>query len=242
MPSSSPASTRSHSLTRVSARTQLSPSSTEQSHAAGVGTEPASTLRRFKRSVNVQRILQLCLITGQRVGEVAGLPRAELDLKGRAWNLPAARTKDKRPHTVPLSELALSVITDAIADADGSRFVFPEGEGALSPVVVARTLGRALTPNADQPHGRFRIAYFTTHDLRRTALTGITKLGVAPITIAHVANHRSVAKAGPTLGIYVQHDYGEKRTALDRWGETLAAIVQMPTEVVPLKPAKSRRV
>lgn len=196
----------------------------------------------FKRSKNVQRILQLCLITGQRVGEVAGLPRAELDLKSRVWNLPAARTKNKRPHTVPLSELALLVITDAIGDADGSSFVFPEGEGALSPVVVARTLGRALVPNADQPHGRLGIAYFTTHDLRRTALTAMAKLGTAPITIAHVANHRSVAKAGPTLGIYVQHDYeDEKRAALESWGEKLAAIVQMPAEVVPLKSAKGRR-
>jgi integrase len=108
--------------------------------------------------------------------------------------------------------------------------------------VVARTLGRALAPNADQLHGRFGIAYFTAHDLRRTALTGIAKLGIAPITIAHVANHRSVAKAGPTLGIYIQHDYErEKRAALDRWGETLAAIVQMPAEIAPLKAAKGRR-
>jgi integrase len=193
----------------------------------------------FKRSINVQRILQLCLITGQRVGEVAGLPRAELDLKARVWNLPAARTKNKRPHSVPLSGLALSIITDAIADADGSSFMFPEGEGALSPVAVARTLGRALAPNADQPHGRFGIAYFTTHDLRRTALTGMAKLGIAPITIAHVANHRSVAKAGPTLGIYIQHDYeDEKRAALQRWSEQLAAIVQVPARIVPLKARK----
>jgi integrase len=193
----------------------------------------------FKRTKNVQRILQLCLITGQRVGEVAGLPSTELDLKGRIWNLPASRTKNKRRHTVPLSELALSVITDAIADADGSAFLFPEGEGALSPVVVTRTLGRALTPTADHPRGRFEIAHFTPHDLRRTALTGMAKLGTAPITIAHVANHRSVAKAGPTLGIYVQHDYeDEKRAALDRWGEQLAAIVRTPARVVPLKARK----
>jgi integrase len=193
----------------------------------------------FKRSINVQRILQLCLITGQRVGEVAGLPRTELDLKGRVWNLPAARTKNKRPHTVPLSEFALAAISDAIADADGSPFVFPEGEGPLSPVVVARTLGRALASNTNQPHGRLGIAYFTTHDLRRTALTGMAKLGITPITIAHIANHRSVAKAGPTLGIYVQHDYeDEKRAALDRWGKQLAAIVPTPAYVVPLKASK----
>ena len=57
--------------------------------------------------------------------------------------------------------------------------------------------------------------------------------------IAHVANHRSVAKAGPTLGIYIQHDYeDEKRAALQRWSEQLAAIVQMPARIVPLKARK----
>jgi integrase len=193
----------------------------------------------FKRTINVQRILKLCLITGQRVGEVAGLPRAEIDLKARVWSLPGSRTKNKRPHTVPLSDPALSVITEALADADSSPFLFPEGEGALFPVVVARTLGRALVTDPEHPHGRLGIAHFTAHDLRRTALTGMAKLGIAPIIIAHVANHRTVAKAGPTLGIYVQHDYeDEKRAALERWGEKLAVIVRMPARVVPLKARK----
>jgi hypothetical protein len=67
----------------------------------------------------------------------------------------------------------------------------------------------------------------------------MAKLGIAPITIAHVANHRSVAKAGPTLGIYIQHDYeDEKRAALQRWSEQLAAIVQAPARIVPLKARK----
>ena len=196
----------------------------------------------FKRSINVQRILRLCLVTGQRVGEVAGLPRAELDLPTRVWNLPASRTKNKRPHTVPLSELALSIIAEAIADADGSPFVFPEGKRALPAVVVARTLGRALTPDAAHPHGRLGIAHFSAHDLRRTTLTGMARLGIAPITIAHVANHRSVSKAGPTLGIYIQHNYeDEKRAALDLWGDKLSAIVQAPPVIVSLRPTKRRR-
>src|SRR5262249_56773876 len=58
---------------------------------------------------------------------------------------------------------------------------------------------------------------WTAHDLRRSALTGMAKLGISPIVIANVANHRSVSKAGVTLGVYIQHDYdGEKRDALSR--------------------------
>ena len=57
----------------------------------------------------------------------------------------------------------------------------------------------------------------------------------APIVIAHVANHRSIAKAGVTFAHYVQHDYaGEKRAALDLWAERLTGIVAGGAEIVPL--------
>src|SRR5262245_21430693 len=69
------------------------------------------------RQVDCQRVLRLCLITGQRVGEVAGMRRDELDLNTRTWSLPGARTKNGHPHSVPLSDLAMSIIGQALADA-----------------------------------------------------------------------------------------------------------------------------
>jgi hypothetical protein len=45
------------------------------------------------RSINCQRILRLCLVTGQRVGEVSGLVRSELDLKRKLWTLPARASR-----------------------------------------------------------------------------------------------------------------------------------------------------
>ncbi len=74
------------------------------------------------------------------------------------------------------------------------------------------------------------------HDLRRTAVTGMAKLGVAPIVLGHVINHRSVTKAGVTLGVYVQHGYElEARAALDMWAERVAGIVGAGAEVLPLR-------
>jgi hypothetical protein len=70
------------------------------------------------------------------------------------------------------------------------------------------------------------IAQFTAHDLRRTALTGMAKLGIAPIVIGHVANHRTTTKAGITLGVYVHYDFeDEKRDALSRWATRLQTII-----------------
>jgi hypothetical protein len=64
----------------------------------------------------------------------------------------------------------------------------------------------------------------------------MAKLGVAPIVIGHVANHRTTTKAGMTFSIYVQHAYErEKREALDLWADRLKAITAGSGDVVPLR-------
>jgi integrase len=183
------------------------------------------------RSENCQRIIKLCLITAQRVGEVAGMRRDELDLAARLWLLPGARTKNKSPHTVPLSDLAVANITEALAAADGGPFVFPSGASSLAAQAVAYAIIRA------QRRGAFgAIDHWTAHDLRRSALTGMAALGVTPFTIGHVANHRSTTRSGVTLQVYVRYRFdAEKRAALDLWGERLAAIITgAGAAVVPL--------
>ena len=66
---------------------------------------------------------------------------------------------------------------------------------------------------------------WTAHDLRRTALTKMAELGVAPIVLGHIANHRTTTKAGITLGVYVQHQFErEKREALELWADRLQHI------------------
>jgi hypothetical protein len=51
-------------------------------------------------------------------------------------------------------------------------------------------------------------------------------LGVPPITLAHIANHRSMTHGGVTMSVYAKYDYGrEKRAALTLWADRLAAIV-----------------
>ena len=40
----------------------------------------------------------------------------------------------------------------------------------------------------------------------------MAKLGISPIVLGHVINHRSVTKAGVTLAVYSQYDYGKEKT------------------------------
>jgi integrase len=151
----------------------------------------------------VARVIKLCLITGQRVGEVAGMTGDELDLTRKVWNIPGTRTKNGHPHCVPLSTMAL----DIIDQADGTTI----DQAQVSSIIH---------------YNQFGLPRWTAHDLRRTTLTGMAKLGIAPIVIGHVANHRTTTKAGVTLGVYVTYDFeDEKRDALSRWASRLQTIV-----------------
>jgi integrase len=178
----------------------------------------------LERSKACQRIVKLCLLTAQRVGEVAGMAVAELDLPDARWTIPAARSKNKRSHIVALTAPAIALVHEAIADAGkGAAFVFPSetGKCALSNMVVGKTLARA--------QDRFGLAHWTAHDLRRTALTNFAKLGIPPVVAGAVANHSSITKATITLAVYTQYSYEkEKREALELWAERLATIVKSP--------------
>jgi integrase len=190
-------------------------------------------------------------VTGQRVGEVAGIAAPELDLTAREWRLPGSRTKNGHSHVVPLSDLAIEIIKEAMSAAAGveistpSKFsgpLFPCGDGSLSPVAVARTILRANETGEERPLGRFGVAPWSAHDLRRTALTGMARLGVAPIVLGHVANHRTTTRAGVTLAVYSQYTYDkEKREALELWSKRLIGICAgAPARVMPLRRAKAR--
>jgi hypothetical protein len=96
---------------------------------------------------------------------------------------------------------------------------------------------RAHETSKERPQSRFGIAEWSAHDLRRTCLTNLAKLGVTPHVIAHVANHRSLTKSGVTFAHYVQHSYeSEKRYALDLWADRLGAVIgKGAADVVPLR-------
>lgn len=208
------------------------------------------------RSTACQRIVKLCLVTAQRVGEVAEMRTAELgevgkmrggkqvDLSTATWTIPAERTKNGYAHSVPLSSLAVELIEEALADAGkDAKFLFPNpaGDGPLPASAVARTVTRAHEPDEDRPDGRFGIAHWTAHDLRRTAVSKMAELGIQPIVLGHIINHRSVTKAGVTLSVYSHYDYAkERRQALEMWSERLAAIVSAQHKAAAIVPIRGR--
>lgn len=69
--------------------------------------------------------LELLVLTASRSGEVRNAVWSEIDMRAKVWEIPAERMKMKRPHRIPLTPRALSIVEDAKAISDGSELVFP---------------------------------------------------------------------------------------------------------------------
>jgi integrase len=76
-------------------------------------------------------IFKLLLLTGQRESEVGKMERGELKLKERLWEIPGPRTKNRKRHTVHLSDLAIEII-EKLPQINGSKYVFTTtGQGPI---------------------------------------------------------------------------------------------------------------
>ena len=135
-------------------------------------------------------MLDLLLLTGQRVGQFAPVFTGTLSNDHMTWA--AAAMKGNREHSFPLTaeiNIRIGQLT------------------ALNNFSTAHT--RFLKQSG--------IAHFTRHDLRRTMASGWQRLGV-PVSVTEVAlAHRSGSLAGVT-GIYQRYDYfDEVKEALEKW-------------------------
>jgi integrase len=151
------------------------------------------------------QVLRLCLLTGCRLNEVAGMIRDELSEDGATWSIPGARTKNKKPYVVPLSPLAREVL--AAAKPIGKLMFSTNGR---TPVSGWSNIKVRLD-------AAMKVEPWRLHDLRRTAATGMAELGIPPHIVEACLNHISGAKAG-VAGVYNRAAYApEKRAALERW-------------------------
>ena len=164
-------------------------------------------------------IVRLLALTGQRRNEVGGLRWSEVNLDKALISLPAERTKNSRPHDIPLSPPALAILK-ARPRLAGREYVFTNvANGYLGWSNCKVTLDARIATKGAIPPWRL-------HDLRRTVSTRMhDELGIAPHIVEAVLNHVSGHRAG-VAGVYNRAVYAkEKAVALARWAEHLGAIV-----------------
>jgi integrase len=176
-------------------------------------------------------LVKLLLITGARLNEVAQMTTDELD--GATWNIPGSRTKNHRPHTVPLPALAQDIIAGLKAIGGERGYLFTtNGSTAVSgfskvKVRIDAAMRAAAPPGTDIPPWRL-------HDLRRTAATGMARAGADLHVIERALNHIS-GSFGGIVGVYQKHRFEEQvADALEAWSKMVRSIVE-PSNVVPLR-------
>ncbi len=183
------------------------------------------------------RLVQMLILTGCRLGEVRGALWSEINTDRREWLIPGARTKNGRDHLVPLSDSALAIF-DIMPEIKGTGLIFTTtGKTPYSGITRAKQrLQKAVAKRLSDAPERW-----TLHDLRRTFVTGLQRLGF-PLEIAEACvNHKSGTLDG-VAGIYARHDYAEeKQRAFAAWARHVEAIVSgEPAKVVSLRPAASQ--
>ena len=163
-------------------------------------------------------LVKLLILTGQRRDEVAAMRWDEINLQTRTWTLPAARTKNKRQHDIPITDAMLAIL-NAQPRIKGCAYILTnDGKTAASNYGKSKRALDALLP-PDMPH-------WVLHDLRRSCASGMARLGVSLPIIEKVLNHVS-GSFGGIVSVYQRHDFaGEKRAAMDAWAKHIMGLTE----------------
>ena len=168
--------------------------------------------------------LKFQLTTAQRKGEVVSAEWSDINLNSSWWIIPANKSKNKISHRIPLSSLAIQLLQEVKLHSNNSRFLFPSpiGDSHVTGSAVDHALRKCII-NLKKWHEEYKeIEAFTPHDLRRSAATRMSELGIFRLVISKLLNHveRSFTS------IYDRHTYDkEKKIALELWAKKLDSII-----------------
>jgi integrase len=162
-------------------------------------------------------LVEFLALTGQRREEVARLAWNEIDDDTKTWCLPASRSKNKKAHIVHLSPQAWAVIE---RQPRRNEYVF-----ATSGSKHFQTFGKAK-PKFDERSG---VKSWVLHDLRRTMVSGMARLGIPPHIADKILNHQAGTISG-VAAVYQRHEFlQERKKALELWGAHVHSILLGPS-------------
>ncbi len=151
-------------------------------------------------------LIEWQLHTMVRPSEAAGVKWAEIDFEDKLWNIPAERMKKKRPHSVPLTKQALSLLSSINPISGHREHIFPADRNP-----------RNHTNNQTANAAIKRMGYkgkLVAHGLRSLASTTLNEQGfdhdVIESALAHVDDNE-VRRA------YNRADYLERRAKMMMW-------------------------
>lgn len=192
--------------------------------AAGIPTEPKVVGTRWLRDHDFvalyrwlenpsspihppyARAVRILMLTGQRVEEIASLHKDQYD-RGEGlldWSM----TKNRKPHTIPLPELAVDLLEAIEPNSHG--WFFPSAKDPAKPVTHG-TLYAFMWRQRETGV----IPFVTNRDLRRTWKTLAGQAGISKEIRDRIQNHtlQDVSSKSYDRWGYMP----EKRAAMDTW-------------------------
>ncbi len=180
-------------------------------------------------SPQIQLVLKLLLLTGQRSAEVSQAPIDEFDMDDRVWIISGSRTKNGKPHKIPLSNASYNLVKQAIAltiqEAPDSPFLFPGWTGRNGLKRGAIPIGKTAPHHAlKRVTAGTKLDRFTVHDFRKICATQMAELGVLMEIVSEILNH-SINTV--TARHYAKPSYlPQMKEALELWSKHLMKIVE----------------
>jgi integrase len=143
-------------------------------------------------------VVKLLILTGQRRSEIE-----HISLDGDLATIPREYVKNDRPHTFPVGKTVQQLLAE------------PRTWGGWS----------KSKSDLDKASG---VTNWTLHDLRRTFVTNMARIGTPLPVIERYINHVS-GSFGGVVGVYQRHDYmDEMRDAAHRYEAHLQTLLTTP--------------
>jgi integrase len=178
---------------------------------------------------------QALILTLQRASETAGMRWFEISDDRSRWELPGVRTKNGKPHIVHLSAPVQKIIgavprITARPDLTPSVFIFTtNGKTPISGFSHAKTrpdnniLTERIATGQARGEAPKPLDPWRLHDLRRTGVTVMARLGVRQEVADRILNHVGGTVTG-VAAVYQRHEWlAERGVALDQWAAHVLA-------------------
>jgi integrase len=168
--------------------------------------------------------VKIQLVTCVRISELAKAEWKDVDFEQAVWHVPDTNSKTGRGFTIPLVPAVVEWFRALQTLACGSRFVLPARTTSRrqSELGEMHYEQRALNAMLHKLCARLgdKVRRFTPHDLRSTARSHLSALGISLIVAERCLNH----SLGGLVAVYDQHDYlTERRAALEMWTNLICA-------------------
>ena len=166
-------------------------------------------------------IFQLLLLTAARRNEVGGMMIGELNRAANLWTIPPQRTKNGRQHIITITPPFEKILDKVPYYGD---FIFgrktPPSGWSKAKARLDRIITEIAANEFEQPPAPWRL-----HDLRRSAASGMAKIGIALPVIERCLNHVSESFGG-LKGVYQRHEFSDEvAAAFKAWAKHISKIV-----------------